>query len=1194
MIDSYDDDNIHAFLERVDEHCINRIRAGLDEANDVLSQAEPKTRSVRLLPNECTYAFFEALSCDALIRNEELLQRHFDAPFDMVQTKKRLKVQTYLPAMTRFLFTRNARRQKWASESWLTFKRNVLKPEFGWAVRDYFVGVMMKVQMSNLDVSMVPLFWNGARLIIGKMDKDLIMDSIRGLDGEFYRLMLDHLSLSQLEPVAFLDIIATMKDLLEKAPTDFWHGMVALTPSSALVVEQIFKSPALNHLLLSADTRDEQSMSNLHAAFSWIPEFVASLKDADLAKVIHPFANALLGRFQKEKSFSEREGYSQTARDFCFKECLKVLNVAFQKMGNEKRSRENFVGQPAVNHTLNMLSSHIQLLMNRLKFFRGKEQYQQDLQLGLEVIQHAFQLESLSLIIERDLIIKQQPSPTETPPSSPIWTAVLRGIDADSLDLATHLLVAGRSLIGLEPHKMKSSVDKVPATVKHFNTRFQLLSQSITNVVDRLSEFDPSRLQALFGKQAPASAIISLLFSSTEDTRNSAVELLKVISSEDERRQALQHILKNHYGNVIQGISDSIKAVALKKAFAPVPSMIRTCSDIIDIMCNSQDGILRAQEFKAGDRGVTLNFWVKLWKAYIMVFATTEAWSNLGFYDKTMMMDFCRDTMQFADQLFDQCSVFVAALRESTVDDDDDTSKSEKLGQLLAEPAKAMSTLARWLRLRDEFLASRSTTLISKLLIRLHKVSIDVDTEALDYMEGVLSGTVRAKLSMTQKAELQQALETYLGRQLVKEEEEAPRSKQANIRDFISKGSTTAPPTTKADVMAKLTPSTAKFQERREQMRVLEQQAKQKALNDLKNEKQTSDFREKRRLDQQKREKEKAAARARAQAARTGSAYTAEAGSGLDGLGVLGKDQAKKGEGLMHSSDESEDSDGDIDEDLFGIKKPSTKSGPKTNIVEGIKVPMPTKKKRIVRSQADKRARLAPDLSSLHKTILSWNYFHDGDFPPNSRPEIYSKVPNTFRTPADYQATFEPLLVLEAWQGFVKAREEMQARPYEVCITSRSSQDSFQVLGSTMTHAENKNVSISEGDIVLLSESAKPSEEDRTCLARVSEVKRKKGLIEVAYFIMPNNPLGVALKPKSSVMGTKLQSITPLEREYGALRGLMYYDLCDEIIKAKPSPLLPYKDNQTDPLISTYNVNKAQAKAIKSAIDNDGFTLIQG
>ena len=106
LIDSYDEDNIGDFLQVVDNQCLGRIQKGLDDANDILSKAEPKTRSVRLLPNECTYGFFEALSCDALIRNEELLQRHFDAPFDMVQTKKRLKVQTYLPAMTRFLFSR--------------------------------------------------------------------------------------------------------------------------------------------------------------------------------------------------------------------------------------------------------------------------------------------------------------------------------------------------------------------------------------------------------------------------------------------------------------------------------------------------------------------------------------------------------------------------------------------------------------------------------------------------------------------------------------------------------------------------------------------------------------------------------------------------------------------------------------------------------------------------------------------------------------------------------------------------------------------------------------------------------------------------------------------------------------------------------------------------------------------------------
>lgn len=1181
LIDSYDEDNICDFLQVVDDQCLGRIQERLDEANKLLSNAEPKARSVRLLPSQCTYGFFEALSCDALIRNEELLQRHFDAPFDMIQTKKRLKIQTYLPAMTRFLFSRNERRLKWATESWSTFKRNVLKSEFDWAVRDHLVSAMMKVQMSNLDLSSVPLFWGGARLIVGKMDRVLITESIRGLDGDFYRLMLDHLSLKS---EGFLDLIATMKQLLEKSSVDYWDGMNAVTPSIATVVEQVFNSPILNQLLLAATEDNEQSINNMHAAFSWIPPFLSSIKESNLGPAIRPFAHALFGRFQSDH-------YSRASRAYCYKEGLKVLDFAFRKMG-EGKTIEKFVGQPTVNGMLDMLSNHIQLLVTSLKRFKSSGDNQEDMQLALSVIQHAFQLEAQSLIVERQLISAKQPSPTETPPSSPIWKTVLKAIDSESLELATHLLIAGRSLIGLESLQMKSGVDKVPATVRHFNDRFKLLSQSITDVVDRLSEFDPSQLQALFEKQAAASAIVSLLFSSTDDTRNSAIELLKVISSEEERRGALQHILRAHYKNVIQGISDSVRQVRQKKAFAPAPSMIRMCSDIIDVMCNSQDGILRAREFDHADAGVTMNLWKNLWDSLTMIFATTEAWSNLGLYDKTMMMNFCRDTMQFADLLFDQCSIFATALKGSSADDEEGTSKTEWLKELLALPANAMEGLAKWLRLRDEFLSSKSVTLISKLLVRLHRVSIEIDANTLSYMERVLSGDVRAKLSTTQQAELQQALETHLGRPLVKEEEPV-KPKQASLSKWMSTGATASPSDAKAKLLASLTSGSSAFQERREQMRASETKAaKQKAAEDQKTAQQT-EFMRQRKLALQKREKEKAAAIAKAKAARGISTHTAEAGSGLEGLGVLGKDQAAKGEGLMHSSDESEDSDGDIDEELFG-KKVKIKTEPKTNIVNEIKIQMPVKKKKVQRSVKDMRARLAPDLSSLHKTILGWNYFHEGDFPPNSRSDIYSKVPGTFRTPNDYQSTFEPLLTLEAWQGFVKAREENQAKPYEIRITSRASVDAFQEVGSTMTHTENKEVFISIGDIILLSQSKSPSADEPTCLARVFNVKRKQQHIEVSYRVVPGNPLSKALQPNNTLLGTKLQSITPLEREYGALKGLQYYDLCDEIIRAKPSPLLTYKDTQVQPLMSTYDANKAQAKAIKSAIDNDAFTLIQG
>ncbi|KAF2263455.1 tRNA-splicing endonuclease-like protein [Lojkania enalia] len=1182
LIEQFDEDMVIDFLEIIDNMCIKRIKQGLETAKTVLLEAEPKARSVRILPNEATYAFFEGLSCDAFIRNEELLQQHFDEPFKLVQTKKRLKLQTFLPSMTRFLFSNNENRLHWAAVSWSTFKRDMLSSEFDWAVRDHLIGAMMKVQMTNLDLPFVSTFWNAVRLIVNKLDKDLITHSLRGLDGDFYRLLLDHLSLNSW---GFHDIVATMKLLLEKAPVAFWDAMDAITPSTATIVEQVFNNPIFKQVLLTATEDNEGQVKNLEDALIWISPFVESIKPANLAPVCRAFANQFFSRLQSDH-------FSKFSRARCFRGGLDVLNNSLARMC-EGKTVSTFVGQPTVNGMLELLSAHIKLIATSLKRLSGPKN-QEDLRLSLSMIQHAFMLESQSLIVERQLITAKQPSPTESPPSRPIWTTLIQAIDAKNIELATHLLIAGRNLIGLEPLFMKPGIDKIPPTVRHFNDRFKLLSQSITDIIERLADFDIVQLNALFGQPTAASAIISSLFSSTTETRNSTVELLKVISTKDERREAIQHVLKQHYRNIIQGVSDSCRQITRKKAFAPAPSMVTTCMDVIDIMCNSTDGILRAQSFDSTQAGVTMNLWKNLWECLTMIFRTTEDWSNLGYYEKTTMMNFCRDTMQFADQLFDQCSIFATALRDISPDENTSNKGIELQKELLAWPKGTMGEMAKWLRLRDEFLSTKSVSLISKLLVRLKSVSIEVDTETLTYMERILSGEVRAKLSMQQQAQLLRALEIHLGHAVVKQEEPIKQQRQSSISKWMNTGADgkAKDVDARAKLLADTTRSASSFQAQREAIRARDAQAA-KAVDQKKIADQ-AEFKRKRQLELENQKKERAAAIARAKQNRGISDQTAEAGSGLEGLGILGKDQAPKGEGLMHSSDESDDED-DIDEELFGIKKDKkARNGPKTNIINEVKLQMPVKKRRVVRSIKDMRARLAPDLTPLHKVILSWDYYHDGDFPPNSRRDNYATVSNTFRTPIDYQNTFEPLLTLEAWQGFVKAREENTFKPYEIRVTARSSVDAFQEIGSTMTHVENRDLNISEGDVVLFSKSKVPSAVEPHCLARVFKVARKQVHVEVSYRVMPSNPLLSSLLPSGKVFGSKIQSITPLEREYGALLGLQYYDLCDEIIQAKPSPLLEYKDNQLEPLIGNYNVNKAQAKAVKSAIDNDAFTLIQG
>ncbi|KAF2116709.1 SEN1 N terminal-domain-containing protein [Lophiotrema nucula] len=1183
LYEEYDDENVAAFLAKIDDVCITRISNGLDTAQSILQAAEPKARGVRILPNEATYAFFEALSCDALIRNEELLQTHFDNPFQLVQSKKRLKLQTFLPAMTRFLFCSHEGRQNWAAVSWKTFKRNILKSEFEWAARDHLVDAMAKVQMWNLDLPFVATFWSGARLIVEKLDINVITFELRSLDGQFYRLLLDHLSLPS---EGFFDILGAMAQLLQKSPTSFWEAMDGICPSTATVVEQVFNSPILKQVLLAATENDEQA-NNLEDAFAWITPFLESIKPTNLTPVCRAFANQLLGRLQSEQ-------YSVYSRARCFKEGLRVLDFAFRKMSEGKISKtttSKFVGQPTVNGMLEVLSKHIQPIVVSMKRFDGLENTE-DLRLTLSMIQHAFVLEAQALMVERQLISAKTPSPTEPLHSRSIWTTIIAAIDPGHIDLATHLLVAGRNLIGLEPLFMKKGAEP-PKEVRRFNDTFDLLSQSITDIIDRLSEFDPGQLDVLFEQPAAASGIISCLFSSTPDTRNSTVELLKVISSQDERRGALQHILRGYYKNVLYGISESCRQIRSRKAFAPAPAMINTLSDIVDIMCNSTDGILRSRDLDSAEAAITMALWKSLWDALSMIFGTTEAWSILG-YDKNMMMDFCRDTMQFADQLFDQCSIFVMALKAAKTAVTEAPNKANHQKALLELPAKTMDPISKWLRLRDEFLSTKSVSLISKLLVRLKGVSIEVDEDTSSYIEKVLSGEVRAKLSMQQQASLQQSLEKHLGHSIRKLEETVKQQKQGSISQFLSTTSDRKP--SEEDVRKKLladtTQAATKFQAQREAIRARESK-KVEALNQQKSAKE-AEFKQKRALEIERKKKEREAAIAKLKQNRGTSIHTSEAGSGLDGLGVLGKDQAAKGEGLMHSSDESED-DGDFDEELFGVKaEKKPKSGPKTNIVNEIKVPMPVRKKRVVRSVKDMRARLAPDLSPLHKVILGWDYFHKGDTPPSSRDDMYSAVPNTFRTPNEYQSTFEPLLTLEAWQSFAKSREDVSFKPYEIKVISRASVDSFQEVGSTMTHNENRDLHISEGDIVLLSKSKTPSAQDPHCLARVIKTSRKKAHIEVSYRVMPSNPLQSSLVPNGTVFGSKIQSLTPLEREYAALLGLQYYDLCDEIIRAYPSPILTYKDEKLQPLINNYSVNKAQAKAIRSAIENDAFTLVQG
>ncbi|KAK4692336.1 senataxin, partial [Lecanoromycetidae sp. Uapishka_2] len=673
------------------------------------------------------------------------------------------------------------------------------------------------------------------------------------------------------------------------------------------------------------------------------------------------------------------------------------------------------------------------------------------------------------------------------------------------------------------------------------------------------------------------------------------------------------------------------------------------------------NGLLRTQDISGRDTAKALEkFWRHQWESLGVIYDMTETWSRAKVADTQILKDFCRDTMQLSEHLFDQYSVFASAIDSAVpikLEEANSNAQENQVGmELVQHPAKIMEAMAKWLRLRDEYLMETSVNLTKKVLGRLTDLGMVVAPGPCRFLELVLTNGPSAKtnISPQEKAEIARALEANLGHPVLpagdvdqdqsdtpsdwsgkplipvkknnrngtidldtwrSNAKSSPRLVEISDDDFGDSDAErqVLSVSRSAELMKDMEASIAA---RNKAAQVGKAKAsafpprEQKSVKLPKPVKPSGPSDADRVLFREKREKEREAKKRRdaesiAQFKKKASVgiagQTLGEGSGLESIGVRGKDHAPKSSSMMVSSGSESESDDDLDHELFGTGPRSSKTSQAYQDLSlakamQVKVKGPIKKTRQVRSAKDMRARLAPDLTGLHKTILSWDFFHNGDFPPGSERNDYSLVSNTFRTPNDYENTFEPLLILEAWQGFLKSKEEGGFKVFEVKVANRMTVDAFLELGTTMSMMEGKEQGISEADIVLISKGQSPADDAQQphCLARVHKISRKKGSMEITYKANAGNSLVASMVPNSTLYAVKISSLTPLEREYGALLGLKYFDLCDEVIRAKPSPLLEYSDKQLAPLVANYRINIAQAKAVRSAIDNDAFTLIQG
>jgi len=141
------------------------------------------------------------------------------------------------------------------------------------------------------------------------------------------------------------------------------------------------------------------------------------------------------------------------------------------------------------------------------------------------------------------------------------------------------------------------------------------------------------------------------------------------------------------------------------------------------------------------------------------------------------------------------------------------------------------------------------------------------------------------------------------------------------------------------------------------------------------------------------------------------------------------------------------------------------------------------------------KQRLRPDISDLHRYVLSWDPQHVGPTPPHHSQyaALTSKlgpVPPTFPSAKQYEQTMLPLFLQELWSQSQQERPSMDA-PSVIEVSARQYDDGF--VDIDVFSKQMYGNFVNESDVVVLSQ---PGQSVRV-LAKVQAFKKKQNVAQI-------------------------------------------------------------------------------------------------
>lgn len=730
---------------------------------------------------------------------------------------------------------------------------------------------------------------------------------------------------------------------------------------------------------------------------------------------------------------------------------------------------------------------------------------------------------------------------------------------------------------------------------------------SIEGILNKFSEYlNSQQVKVVLMTKKTSSGFWSCILSPIDKIYESAIAFLYEAFDVDDRLEAFKACLKLNLITTLDSFRTSLSNLTALQLFIPTKRTVKILIDFITCLFDPMTGMMVSSniELTLLLKTSVIEFWIDLWGFLGMIFKNIFDWSMT--YERlkvtlskeiadsitTDLLNFTRDVLDLSHLVLSGYKVIMTLLNSGSYSED----QVKLIKEAILKPIiVTLGDLFKWLRLSDSALLVRCVDLITKVL----DISSDGDVKLNDELLSILIKLCLRAKKFNNKMNAEQTGELLLRARKINdtlvdqisssvEEEKRKKSQSPDIK--------------------------SEYQYTSRSIGGVKQQTLGSYLKPYIRESVPS-------FDAPKRLSKLELAQLKLNEKRKSSAEPAREPAPARPAGFNNK---KKAITISDSDSDAEDSDNEHGSNTLFTKEQVVAKMKKTKAaLQSLQVPrfganVSSKANKDKNSELDKRKkaeelmrlRLNVDMSPLYKTILSWSYNNDKELPSDYDESKYHPVNDVFDSVSDYQKCFEPLLLLECWQSIQRAKQVEQETPFRMTVGSRSATDTFfDIYASVKKSVVNEMRCFGDNDlIVLMLIDNLPSEDDGVgipkrmvkncrlnCFAKVREIKNTNGAYaDITLRISSNNDIVHKISSSMELVGLKVDTMTTLEREFSSLKGLQYYDLCPEIVKAVPAPIEVPREDKIQKIKNVYDVNDSQARAISGTVQGEGFSLIQG